>query len=112
MYYDPISSGYIGILPEGPLVILVEVFEALKLVYLEVVLPQPSLVTLVHPSGKKIEVDPLKSRDVPQVYNLSNLKEKTLFDVPVVCEYPDVFPEECWRSLSIHFIPCLTLIMA
>jgi hypothetical protein len=25
---------------------------------------------------------------------LSNLKEKTPFDVPVVCEYPDVFPEE------------------
>ena len=40
LYYDPISSGYIGILPEGPLVILVEVFEALKLVYLKVVLPQ------------------------------------------------------------------------
>ena len=39
MYYDSISSGYIGILPEGPLVILVEVFEALKPVYLEVVLP-------------------------------------------------------------------------
>ena len=39
MYYDPISSGYIGMLPEGPLVILVEVFEALKLVYLEVDLP-------------------------------------------------------------------------
>ena len=29
LYYDPISSGYIGILPEGPLIILVEVFEAL-----------------------------------------------------------------------------------
>ena len=39
LYYDPISSGYIGILPEGPLDILVEVFEALKLVYLELVLP-------------------------------------------------------------------------
>ena len=46
------------------------------------------------PSGKKIEVEPLKSQDVPQVCNLSNLKEKTPFDVPVVCEYPDVFPEE------------------
>ena len=40
MYYDPISSGYIGILPEGPLVILVEVFDTLKLVWLKVVLPQ------------------------------------------------------------------------
>jgi len=40
LYYDPISSGYIGILSEGPLIILVEVFEALKLAYFKVVLPQ------------------------------------------------------------------------
>ena len=39
LYYDPISSGYIGILPEGPLVILVEVFDTLKLVWLKVVPP-------------------------------------------------------------------------
>jgi hypothetical protein len=39
-------------------------------------------------------VEPLKSRDVPQVYNLNNLGERTLEDVPVVCEYLDVFPEE------------------
>jgi hypothetical protein len=54
----------------------------------------PSLVTLEHPSGKKVEVEPLKSRDVPHVYNLNNLEERTLEDVPVVCEYPNVFPEE------------------
>ena len=42
LYYDPISSGYIGILPEGPLVILVEVFDTLKLVWLKVVLPLSS----------------------------------------------------------------------
>ena len=40
LYYDPISSGYIRMLPEGSLVILVEVFKTLKLVYLKVVLPQ------------------------------------------------------------------------
>jgi hypothetical protein len=28
------------------------------------------------------------------VYNLNNLGERTLEDVPVVGEYPDVFPEE------------------
>ena len=28
---------------------------------------------------------------------MSNLKEKTHFDMPVVCEYPDVFPEELLR---------------
>ena len=47
--YDPVSSGFIGILPEGPLVILVEVFEALKLVYFEVVLPQPSSESEIAP---------------------------------------------------------------
>jgi hypothetical protein len=54
----------------------------------------PRLVTLEHPSGKKVEVEPLKSRDVPQVYNLNKLEERTLEDVPVVSEYPDLFPEE------------------
>jgi hypothetical protein len=54
----------------------------------------PRLVTLEHPSGKKIEVEPLKSRDVPRVYNLNSLEKKTLDDVLVVCEYPNVFPEE------------------
>ena len=46
MYYDPISSGYIGILPEGPLIILVEVFEALKLVYFKVALPHERQMNL------------------------------------------------------------------
>jgi len=54
----------------------------------------PRLVTLEHPNGKTIEVEPLKFQDVPQVCNLSNIKEMTLFDVPIVCEYPNVFLEE------------------
>ena len=54
----------------------------------------PRLVILEHPSGKKIEVEPLKSRDVPRVYHLNGAEEKTLFDVPVVCDYPDVFLEK------------------
>jgi len=54
----------------------------------------PRLVTLEHPSGRKIEVEPLKSREVPRMYNLVGSEEQTLHDVPVVCEYPDVFPEE------------------
>jgi hypothetical protein len=54
----------------------------------------PRLGTLQHPSGKKIEVEPLKSRDVPQVYNLNNLTKKTLEEVPMVWEYLDVFPKE------------------
>jgi hypothetical protein len=74
-------------------------------------------VTLEHPSGKKIEVEPLKSRDVPQVYNLNNLGERTLDDVPVVCEYPDVFPEELLGlppdrdvKFVIDLVPGMTLI--
>ena len=60
----------------------------------------PRLVTLEHPSWKKIEVEPLKSQDVPQVCNLSNLKEKTLFDVPVVCEYPRCIPGRATRNAT------------
>jgi hypothetical protein len=33
----------------------------------------------------------MKSRDIPDVYNLHT---KAISDVPVVCEYEDVFPEE------------------
>ena len=33
----------------------------------------PRLVTLELPSGKKVEVEPLKSRDVPRVYNLDGV---------------------------------------
>ena len=51
----------------------------------------PHPVTLLHPNGKKITFEPMKSRDIPAVYNLNM---KTVADVPVVCEYPYVFPEE------------------
>jgi hypothetical protein len=33
----------------------------------------------------------MKSRDIPAVYSLHT---KAISDVPVVCEYEDVFPEE------------------
>jgi hypothetical protein len=35
----------------------------------------PRLVTLEHPSGRKVEVKTLKSKDIPLVYNLNNLGE-------------------------------------
>ena len=54
----------------------------------------PRLVTLEHPSGTKIEVEPLCTKGTPLVYNLNNLGEKSLSELPVVCEYLDVFPEE------------------
>jgi hypothetical protein len=48
-------------------------------------------VRLVHPCGKEVEFEsvPSPSRNV-----LHNLGEKTLEQVPVIREYPDVFPED------------------
>jgi hypothetical protein len=49
------------------------------------------LVTLVQPGGVKVTFEPMKSRDIPVVYILHT---KAISDVPVVCEFEDVFPEE------------------
>ncbi|WVZ49820.1 hypothetical protein U9M48_001146 [Paspalum notatum var. saurae] len=43
----------------------------------------PRSVKLVHPSGQEVEFVPVQS-----------LVTKTIDEVPVVCEYPDVFPDE------------------
>jgi hypothetical protein len=51
----------------------------------------PGLVTLVHPDGTRVTFEPMKSRDIPAVYSLHT---RAISDVPVVCEYEDVFPEE------------------
>jgi hypothetical protein len=47
----------------------------------------PRLVTLEHPSGKKVEVEPLKSWDVPHVYNPCRVKTiciaaSSVMDIP------------------------------
>ena len=47
MCYDPVSSGFIGILPDRPMIIPVEVRSALELVYFELVLPQGSDVLVL-----------------------------------------------------------------
>ena len=52
------------------------------------------LVTLEHPCGRKIEVEPLSAKGTPLIYNLNNLGEKSLSEVPIVCEYLDGFLEE------------------
>jgi hypothetical protein len=56
-----------------------------------VISTSPRLVTLVHPDGTRVTFEPMKSRDIPAVYSLHT---KAISDVPVVCEYEDVFPEE------------------
>jgi hypothetical protein len=49
------------------------------------------LVTLIHPDGTRVTFEPMKFRDIPTVYSLHT---KAISDVPVVCEFEDVFPEE------------------
>jgi hypothetical protein len=59
-----------------------------------VISTSPRLVTLVHPDETRVTFEPMKSRDIPAVYSLHT---KAISDVPVVCEYEDVFPEELPR---------------
>jgi hypothetical protein len=56
-----------------------------------VISTSPRLLTLVHPDGTRVTFEPMKSRDVPSMYSLHT---KAISDVPVVCEFEDVFPEE------------------
>ena len=74
-----------------------------------VISSSPRQVTLIHPKGTKITFEPLKSREVPAVYNLTT---KTVAHVPVVCEYPDVFPDDlpglppdCDVGFVINLVP-------
>jgi hypothetical protein len=56
-----------------------------------VISTSPRLVTLVHPDRTRVTFKSMKSRDILVVYSLHT---KAISDVPVVCEYKDVFPEE------------------
>jgi hypothetical protein len=56
-----------------------------------VISTSPRLVTLVHPGGARVTFEPMKSRDIPAVYSLHT---KAISEVPVVCEFEDVFPKE------------------
>jgi hypothetical protein len=56
-----------------------------------VISTSPRLVTLVHPDRTRDTFEPMKSRDIPAVYSLHT---QAISDVPVVCEYEDVFPKE------------------
>ena len=46
-------------------------------------------ITLVNHKGKQVTCQPQGPKPKPMV---CNVEAKTLEDVPVVCEYPDVFP--------------------
>ncbi|WVZ97649.1 hypothetical protein U9M48_043165 [Paspalum notatum var. saurae] len=51
----------------------------------------PRSVKLVHPTGQEVEFVPIQSLATHQLHSLVT---KTIDEVPVVCEYPDVFPDE------------------
>ncbi|WVZ51939.1 hypothetical protein U9M48_003036 [Paspalum notatum var. saurae] len=51
----------------------------------------PRSVKLVHPSGQEVEFVLVQSLATHQLHSLVT---KTIDEVPVVCEYPDVFPDE------------------
>ena len=51
----------------------------------------PWYVEITHPSGHIIRCEPNLDRTISM---LCTLEAKLVEEVPVVCEYPDVFPEE------------------
>ncbi|WVZ79681.1 hypothetical protein U9M48_027234 [Paspalum notatum var. saurae] len=53
--------------------------------------PDVVLVKLVHPSGQEVEFVPVQSSVIHQLHSLVT---KALEEIPVVCEYPDVFPDD------------------
>ena len=52
----------------------------------------PCTINLLHPSKNRVLLSLAKMESC--LYALPNTKVTALEDIPVVCEYPDVFPEE------------------
>jgi len=51
----------------------------------------PRFVKITHPSGRRIHLEPHKGNADSMLFTLET---KTMEEVPIVCEYPDVFPDE------------------
>jgi hypothetical protein len=51
----------------------------------------PRFIQLEHPSGTKVRIEPQSPKAATMLYNMSG---KKIEEIPVVCEFPDVFPEE------------------
>jgi hypothetical protein len=51
----------------------------------------PMFIQLEHPSGMKVRIEPQSPKTATM---LSNMSGKEIEETPVVCEFPDVFPEE------------------
>jgi hypothetical protein len=51
----------------------------------------PRFIQLEHPSGRKVQIEPQSPKAATMLCNMSG---KEIEEIPVVCEFPDVFPEE------------------
>jgi hypothetical protein len=51
----------------------------------------PRFIQLEHPSGTKVQIEPQSPKASPMLCNMSG---KEIEEIPMVCEFPDVFPEE------------------
>jgi hypothetical protein len=58
----------------------------------------PRTIDLLHPSGNRVLLSHAKKEVC--LYALTGTATTVLEDIPVVCEYPDVFPEELPGMLS------------
>jgi hypothetical protein len=51
----------------------------------------PRFIQLEHPSGTKVWIEPQSPKAATMMCNMSG---KEIEEIPVVCEFSDVFPEE------------------
>jgi hypothetical protein len=51
----------------------------------------PKIIQQEHPSGTKVRIKPQSPKAATM---MSNMSGKEIEDIPVVCEFPDVFTEE------------------
>jgi hypothetical protein len=51
----------------------------------------PRFILLEHPSGTKVRIEPQSPKAATMLCNMGG---KEIEEIPVVCEFPDVFPEE------------------
>jgi hypothetical protein len=51
----------------------------------------PRFIQLEHPSGSKVRIEPQSPKAATMLCNMSG---KEIEEIPVVCEFQDVFPEE------------------
>jgi hypothetical protein len=52
---------------------------------------KPRFIQLEHPSGTKVRIEPQSPKTATMLCNMSG---KEIEEIPVVCEFPNVFPEE------------------